>query len=694
VRLVVGLCAVLLLVGCTSGERATFSPNVDVGLLGDKPNIELSQRSARDTATPITGSVASVDRKAIIEPGTGEFVENATARPVEVDSGGRGVTLNFVNVDFQEFVRSVFDEVFKEPVVIDSSLKGNVTVRTPGPVSQAVARDLVRQAVQANGATMIQSGGATRIVSKTDQKTTRRLGDTYRIVPLRYIGADEAKAALATLNSSGVEITAGPSGQYLGIGGAPADLDNIEQVLSVLDVDQMKGMSFGLFPLREASATAVASELSQIFNRENDPRGFRGLPISRINAVLVLSPRPHLLAEAKKWISRLDRADHDERKIYVYPVQNRRATDVAKLLNIVLQSDRSQQQSGAAVNTVAPSLTPVASAPATSAGSVSRGRSFDGLSPNPADMGGSADAAAGGQSSPGSRGPRVSADASTNSIVATASPEEWRLIEAALRRLDIMAPQVLIEATIAEVTLNNSLKQGVRWYFEKGLHGIGLTDDNAGAVSSVFPGFNYSFGLPQARVILSALQQVTDVEIVSSPALTVLDNETAKLQVGDQVPIATRSSQSSVVPDAPIVNDIELKDTGVILSVTPRVNASGLVVLDITQEVSDVVPTTTSSLNSPTIRQRKVNSSIAVKSGGEIVLGGLIGASRNKANGGVPFIMDAPLIGGLFKSQANIESTKTELIVILRPTVMRSNQDIQTITQEIKRRMATGQNGP
>jgi general secretion pathway protein D len=250
----------------------------------------------------------------------------------------------------------------------------------------------------------------------------------------------------------------------------------------------------------------------------------------------------------------------------------------------------------------------------------------------------------------------------------------------------VLPPQVLIEATIAEVRLNAALRHGVRWFFRSGNHGFGLTDGTG--KPAVEPGLSYVFGTPNAQVALNALQTMTNVEIVSSPALTVLDNQTARLQVGDQVPIATRSARSVISPDAPIVNDIEFKDTGVILAVTPRVNASGLVILHIAQEVSDVVPTTTSNLNSPTIRQRRINSSVAVHSGTEIVLGGLIGATRNKAGQGVPFLMDIPILGEAFKSDSNREFVRTELLVILRPTVMGTRIDVENVTREIKARMS------
>ena len=215
-----------------------------------------------------------------------------------------------------------------------------------------------------------------------------------------------------------------------------------------------------------------------------------------------------------------------------------------------------------------------------------------------------------------------------------ASAQDYRLIESTIQRLDVVPSQVLIEVTIAEVELSDTLRNGVRWFFEHGNHSLKLASEG-GAVSPNYPGFNYVFDAARARAVIDVLSAVTKVEVISSPALTVLDNQTATLKVGDQVPIAVRSSQSVSSSDAPVVNDIQLKDTGIILSVTPRVSASGTVQLDISQEASNVVATTTSGIDSPTIRQRSVVSTVSVPNGNELVLGGLISKNKNFSKSGV-----------------------------------------------------------
>ena len=207
-------------------------------------------------------------------------------------------------------------------------------------------------------------------------------------------------------------------------------------------------------------------------------------------------------------------------------------------------------------------------------------------------------------------------------------------------------------------------------------------------MASAFPGFSFVFAGSDARVVLNALTEITDVQVISSPQLMVLDNQSARLQVGDQVPIATQSSVTVNDPDAPIVNSIQFRDTGVILEVTPRVNAGGLVVLDVLQEVSDVVETTTSDIDSPTIQQRFIESTVAVQSGDTVALGGLIRDRHEESVSGLPLLSEIPILGNLFKTTEVVER-RTELLVLITPRVVRNRREALEVTDELRRRLST-----
>ncbi len=270
-----------------------------------------------------------------------------------------------------------------------------------------------------------------------------------------------------------------------------------------------------------------------------------------------------------------------------------------------------------------------------------------------------------------------------------------------------MPTQVLLETVIAEVTLNDQLQFGVQWFLQNRGDRLNLASNTTAGISNGalpvsptgtavsgtaalisaatrgVPGFNYLMNATNFNVVLNALQGITTVNVLSSPNITVLDNRTARLQIGDQVPIVKQSGQSALAAGAPILNQIELKDTGVILSVTPRVNKNGLVVLDINQEVSDVVPTTSSTINSPTIRQRRVATSVAVSDGHTLALGGLVQEKAQLSNESFPILGDLPIIGTAFRNRADLRA-RTELIVFIRPKVIRGTAEADRIADDFR----------
>ncbi|MEG9504820.1 MAG: type II secretion system secretin GspD [Methylorubrum extorquens] len=292
----------------------------------------------------------------------------------------------------------------------------------------------------------------------------------------------------------------------------------------------------------------------------------------------------------------------------------------------------------------------------------------------------------------------VVADEANNSLVISATRNQYDKILRILGRLDAMPTQVLLETVIAEVTLNNELQFGLQWFLKNSgsrfnlaqadtnrsvAQGTSGTDALIKAAVRGVPGFNYLLNASDFNVVLNALQGVTRVNVISSPNITVLDNRTAKLQVGDQVPIVRQSGQSAFAAGAPILNQIEMKDTGVILSVTPRVNKNGLVVLDINQEVSDVVKTTTSEINSPTIRQRRVATSVAVNDGHSLAIGGMVQEKAQITNESVPVLGDLPIVGPAFRNRID-GRVRTELIVFIRPKVIRGTVEADRIAEDFR----------
>ncbi len=278
---------------------------------------------------------------------------------------------------------------------------------------------------------------------------------------------------------------------------------------------------------------------------------------------------------------------------------------------------------------------------------------------------------------------RIIPNEQNNAVVVYATPQEESTVEAMLRKIDILPLQVRIDAVIAEVTLNDALQYGTQFFFKQGDLNQTLSTAASGAVAGSFPGFVLGSVAQTARGAISALQNVTQVNVLSSPELLVLDNQTARLQVGSLVPYLTSSSQSTIANSA-VINSINYQPTGVIMDVTPRVNSGGLVTLDITQEVSDVNPNPpTTGINSPVFDERRLASRVVVQDGQTVGLAGLIQDSVARGNQGIPWLKDVPLLGLLAGTQDN-QRTRTELLVLVTPHVVHDQRDARALTEALR----------
>jgi general secretion pathway protein D len=658
---------------------------------------------------------APVER--VVQRGTGTFLGAPERPPASMTTNAEGgITLNVVDGELREVVRMVLEAALGANYVIDPAVGGRITVQTTRPLPAEDLVPVLDSILRMNGAALVQTGNLFKVVP-IDQALTagpmpelRPLpnagvpGFGVQVVPLQFVSATELGALLQPFTPPGGAIAVDATRNLLLLAGSGDQLASLRDLVSIFDVDRMRGMSFGLFPLEHATAGDVALELDQIFasgEAGSQADVVRFVPIERLNAVLLVSAQPAYIDDAEAWIRRLDRTgDGEEPQIYVYPMQNARASNLAEVLSEIF---------GARTVTVGePSLL----APGREAVQLQTTPGFEfgtttGEEETPQEA-----AEASGRATPARPGPpraglapllpsspalgaeeegepeiRIIADDSTNSLVIRALPRDYRKIREAIDRLDILPLQVLIEATIAEVTLTNQLRYGVEWFFRSG--DFAATFAQTGSVLPV-PGFSALFANADARVVLNALEAVTDVNVISSPQLLVLDNQTARLQVGDQVPIVVQQAAPITGDLDTIVNSIELRDTGVILTVTPRVNAGGLVTLEIQQEVSNVVQSETqtqSEQSTPTISQRLVSSTVAVQSGETVALGGLITDDRERSRSGVPILSSIPVIGVLFSTRSRTVE-RTELLVLLTPSVIDSPARARAVTEELRRRLS------
>ena len=672
------------------------------GVVGRGQNSLLAGVRKTDLA-PVTETVAK---------GTGEFLGPAELyTPATTAAGTDGITLNLVATPIPQAAKTVLGDILGLNYTVADKVAGTITLQTSAPIPRAGLVEAFEVALKASGFSIAQSNGFYRVVptnalAQLGAPVTRKRpadapGVQFQIIPIRHVAAAEMKRVIEPVVAQGAVTRVDETRNILVVSGTNSELANINTLIQLFDVDTMKGMSFGLFPVKTSDPEAIVGELETIFGVDKDGplKGVvRFIPNRRLGSVLVISSRPDQLPKAKLWIEKLDKAaQQGEQQLFVYKIQNRQAADLASLLQRVLTLGE-KKAGGEAQSAVAPRFEAASvSSPAeetrgqASAGSTSGAGAGASTSLASSAFGpGSTtrpQAATGASVSFEAGGTKVVADEQDNALVIQATPKEYQRILAILQRLDRQPTQVMLEAVITEITLNDELKFGLKWYAQKNPSQFTFSDAAAGAVAATFPGFSYFFSTTNVKVALDALSSVTKVNVVSAPSLMVMDNRKATLQIGDQVPIITQTAQAVATVGAPAVNSVTLKDTGVILSVTPRVNDSGRVVLDVEQEVSNVTKTTSSGIDSPTIQQRRIRTTITVKDGEVLALGGLIQQRDGVTKTQVPILGNLPVVGAAFRTKDDTID-RTELVIFIRPQVVRDDSEARNVTEEFRSRIA------
>jgi general secretion pathway protein D len=612
------------------------------------------------------------------------------------DKDSEDVLLNLVAVTIPEAAKAVLGDVLELNYSVDARVQGAVTLQTPKAMSREKLLQIFEAILRDNGAAIVSSGGTYRIVPLADATRSTApleiatgegggtLGVRPQIIPLRYVSALNMREVLDPLIPQGMLLKADQRSNSLILSGTPQEIAAIKETISIFDVDWMRGMSFALVPVKSSSPSSIVQDLEQVFETRSGPlKGIiRFVPNNRLRSVLVISSRAKYLREATRWIKKIDvLAQSSEDSLHVYHIQNRNAADLAKILESILSKGKSvsaeasvaPKYASAIAGTTAQGDAPQTGGPETPA------QGIDTL-PQEGEPPLQNDTALPNQT-------KVVADDANNALLIYCSDVQFERIRNVLQEIDSVPNQVLLEAVIAEVSLDDDLKFGVRWFLGQGNNGGGFSDASNGAISSVFPGFSYFMKANDIAFSLNAISSVTNVRVLSAPSMVVLDNKQAILQVGDQVPIVTQSAQGVASSGAPIVSNVELKDTGVILKITPRVNDSGVVTLDIEQEVSSVVKTTTSGIDSPTIRQRKMKTSVVVNDNEALALGGLIQEKENTTKAKVPLFGDIPVLGAAFR-QKNDALSRTELIMFIRPRVIRDMNEARQVTAEFRKQLS------
>ena len=589
----------------------------------------------------------------------------------------------------------------------------------------------------------------------TSNISSGKSGYQTRVIPVRNVAVQDIAEIIKPLVQEKTILNVDGARNILVASGTADEIARVIDMVDTFDIDVLKGRSFGLFPLAHVDPETIIDELEGIFyknGKTDEAEFFQFIPIERLNAVLAVTHQSRYLQDIENWVTRLDKANTASGGgVNVYKVQHADAEDLAGTLNEIFTGTAKKDKSaklapGQKASTMTnKGSTNTGTTPTMSSGNLATlaftqpdenssadnasSGNQDAFALNQPDENSSADNASSSnlgafalnqsvQKSSASNQPsgdahvanvdevRIIADKANNAVVIVATPRAYQTILPVIKQLDILPLQVLIDATVVSVKLTDNLQYGIEWFLRQGDTAVG---SNLGRENGFVDGINLgdlavkgaeAFGTGglslvqnsnEVKAVLHAQASKGNVDVISSPSLMVLNNQQAKINVGQQVPISTGSSSVPIsggtTPSFAQTNSIQYQDTGVTLEVTPRVNANGMVIMEIKQIVSAVVPGASSSgIISPTIDKKEIESSVAVLDGETIALGGLIDEQNNETKEGIPWLYQLPLLGPLFGS-TKYGVTKNELVVLITPRVVASKQNSRMVTNEFKRKL-------
>lgn len=589
-------------------------------------------------------------------------------------------SLDFVNISVEDFVSIVFNEMLETNYLLDNSIKGNVTVQTRGLLNASQLLSIVDSVLATKNAVLITYPNRYELIPlakaknysfKPELYSARNLKPGYRmvIVPVKHINPEDLKPILESVSPAAGHLKIDKARRVVVVTGTEQEISNVVDAVQIFDVSWLVTKSIALLPMLNAEASDVKNEISKILTSQNKTHEIVLDTFSRFNALLVVAEKKEELDFVRNWVSVLDvRVPTEDTQLFVYDVQNRKASELADMLNSIFGED-----SGSIIKSKSDSQSTTAS---TKEIVVTNKKEQKKTGPKA------------NKNTP----LKIVADETNNAILIMANDSQYKSIISAIEDLDVLPLQVLIEVSIVELTLTDELSYGLEWFLKHNGVGGGKFDSsttldvNAGSgIGAIAPGLSFllSGSGSLVQTVFNTLAAESKLNVISSPSLMALDNHTATIRVGDQQPIqvsAARSTNNDV-----LTQSIEFKNTGVLLSVTPRVNSGGLVTMELSQEVTDIGGIDDAT-GQRSFLQRNINSTVAVQDGRTIILGGLITENTVESESGVPGLHNLPFIGALFgkTSKAKI---KRELIVLITPKVIYDHNNASKITEEYAEKM-------
>jgi general secretion pathway protein D len=686
------LCLALLLNGCVLFSHIRLSKigsDIQFPEVLRKPSIEESQWSRiRLGALKMFSEEAAAKRET-------QFMETPKINTPSVnvsDSGdqrktafrGKPVAINLDSLPLPAFVNEVYGNILKTSFEIESSLRSKndlVTLRTEGTVSLSELDSLARQVLENYGVSVERQGDLLRFVpgmpgtSGSGEPPLLISGLTlpevpishrpvFQMVPLKVVRNVHVAGWLKqAYKGQKLEILEDPERNAVLLMGTPDVVGQALKAIRVLDQPYMRGRHSVRIEPVFLKAEELAGQLSEVLNSEGYSATLRPpmgsiiiLPVKTINAVLVFAADNAVLEHVKDWAGVLDRPGQkieDRASFFYYQVQNTRAAEMAKMLQKIL--------SGVSVE----------GAPAEKTEQTEKAEKI--------------------VEKASANAPKLVVDEARNGLIFQGDLNSWERLLPVIHEMDCPVRMVLIEVTIAQVTLTNEEGFGVEWL----LKNLNIENDKGilqtlGGLGIGSGGLTYTLNnAGQTRAILNAFASKNRMTILSTPRIMVKSGGKATIDVGTEVPIITKRSTSSDLQEdgnSSVLQEIQYRKTGVLLSVSPVIHSGSRIDLEISQEVSESQPNTTSDISSPNIFTRRINTGLGLKDGGSVLLGGLISTTNSKGYSGIPLLSEIPVLGHLFRVEKD-SGERTELIMLIVPYIIDSSEAAEAVTESFQNRL-------
>lgn len=709
----------------TENLRQTyFSGDIDARLALPNNRGPLGGLNAAALNTPSRGGAASEFQIAIssddiyVEPLRSQQIIGGQWQPQT--SNSRTVSLSYNNEPLVDVARDILGGILGVNYILSENIEGNVTFRSEQRFSQAELLQVLSDIMARNGYliqyfnTVYHIGPPEELNTLTGLRRSTSLdGDQTHVIELQTSAPENIAEITAALIPPGNTVSAVPDSNRLVVYGDPNQFRSIEDLVRSLVGNGGSQNILAIFPLRRSAPETVAEQMSAVYEARNLGDAIF-LPLVQRQGILVVAGDQKTVNDARRIARALDSDTRDLPKLRVIPLSYLNAQDVAAQMAEVFGISTNTQPIQPPQGDEFSSDVIRAAVDAASSGQSARGttdNSGDSI-PTPRFLRGSEDTANTSQDNSGNEisatnaqettviaaQVSIAADERNNALLVRSSFEDFKRISAAVAVLDVPLAQVVIEATIVEVALNDSLQYGVQLFLEQDGN-LFRTSTGEAAADPGGAGFTavltqpFEGGTNNVQAVLTALQSVSDVKVISSPYVTVVDGATSRLTVGDQIPFVTASQTSSSDGTVTVTQEVDTRDVGVILEVTPNIAPDNSVVLDITQEVSSAaVQATNADETNPTVSTRSVQSQITVISGSTVLLGGLIQERSDISEDGVPVLRRIPVLGEAFKQRSDIQR-RSELLVLITPRVIRNNTQLTQLTNQLKWELTSSYNG-